>query len=234
LLLRFKLWELLLTAAFREPLVSTWQDQSKLMPQFLNDKRTSFIRCNAPIMVSIVASDIPLIYSIRTRISFTGHQTVQNTSNNKTYRFFGVTAYLSQALEVWVHRGLLHLGTYGAGACALTHRHGALPVVGLGYASGRHGTSLTIAGVGIGNAAIVDAMVTPHALLVVRVSLAVTDPGQGGNRADAEPDEAGGTTEHISILVVAVPMPMVGVWHVKKERRVCCALSLGRDRMGFI
>jgi hypothetical protein len=47
--------------------------------------------------------------------------------------------------------------------------------------------------------------------------LVVADPGPGGNRADAEPDETGGSADHegapVDVVLVVVPKG-VGVWHI--------------------
>ena len=61
-------------------------------------------------------------------------------------------------------------------------------------------------------------------------------PGPGGDGADAEPDEAGGTTEHVVVApeMVVVPIRVV-VWHKRdcEEEGVFLVVECG-GRMGFL
>ena len=65
LLTGFGLLQLLLTTTFRHSLARIRHYQSKHLKNIGIKRRTSFKRCSAPIMVSIVASDIPLICSVK-------------------------------------------------------------------------------------------------------------------------------------------------------------------------
>jgi len=54
-----------------------------------------------------------------------------------------------------------------------------------------------------------DAWATKRSALVVWVAFVVADPGPGGYGAEGEPDETGGTVEHVIALVVVVPVRVV-------------------------
>jgi hypothetical protein len=223
------------TAADRDGPQAASNNTARVSPsscsKIQNYRRTSFRRCSAPIMPSIVASDIPLIYIIRTKTN--KEQSVSSDIRlgiAETYRLFSITTYLSQALGVRVRGGLLHLRHLRA-RCrgrALAHRYRALPVTG----HIRYLPSLTLI---IGSLAIVDATLTPPTVVVLRMLFMATDPGPCGDRAKGEPDETGGTTDHVTILVVAVPMRVV--WHTRTGGE--CAMcvrgrwSLGRSQLGF-
>lgn len=51
--------------------------------------------------------------------------------------------------------------------------------------------------------------------VVIAVVVVVVDPIPGGDGADAEPDETGGTVDHVIALEVVVPVHVV-MWHEKR------------------
>jgi hypothetical protein len=62
-LLGSDLLQLLLTATLSQPLVSVWQSvNASIAQKWKVEGRTSFRCCSTPIILSTVASDIPLIY----------------------------------------------------------------------------------------------------------------------------------------------------------------------------
>ena len=69
--------------------------------------------------------------------------------------------------------------------------------------------------------AVIATMVVDARRAVVAV---VADPGICRERADAEPDETGGTAEHVVALEMVVPVHVV-VWHMISKRLVFSRVS---------
>lgn len=96
-----------------------------------------------------------------------------------------------------------------------------LAIVGRCGCIGTRSSSSSFLALPLGTAAaILDAasVAAPAPLLVIGtvvVTVVVVDPGPGGDRADAEPDETGGTAKEHSVIIVLWMMVPEGVvvWH---------------------